>query len=53
MEWIEDIEEKCIKTNGISLHTIVIGSGEPLVLLHGFPDFWYGWKKLIPLIKCT
>ncbi|NVM43355.1 MAG: alpha/beta hydrolase [Candidatus Lokiarchaeota archaeon] len=51
MEWIEDIEEKYIKTNGISLHTIVIGSGEPLVLLHGFPDFWFGWKKLIPLIK--
>ncbi|MFW9952436.1 MAG: alpha/beta fold hydrolase [Candidatus Thorarchaeota archaeon] len=51
MEWIEETEEKYIKTNGITLHTIVIGSGEPLFLLHGFPDFWFGWKKLIPLIK--
>ena len=51
MEWIKDIEEKYIKTNGITLHTIVIGSGEPLILLHGFPDFWFGWKKLIPLLK--
>ncbi|NHJ23897.1 MAG: alpha/beta hydrolase [Candidatus Lokiarchaeota archaeon] len=51
MEWIDDIEEKCIETNGITLHTIIIGEGEPLVLLHGFPDFWYGWKNLIPLIK--
>lgn len=51
MEWIEEVEEKYIKTNGITLHTMVIGSGEPLVLLHGFPDFWYGWKKLIPLIE--
>jgi pimeloyl-ACP methyl ester carboxylesterase len=51
MEWIDDIEERFIKTNGIKLHTIMIGKGEPLILLHGFPDFWYGWKELVPLIK--
>ena len=51
MEWIDDIEEKYIETNGIKLHTIIIGEGKPLILLHGFPDFWYGWKELVPLIK--
>ena len=51
MEWIDDIEEKYIETNDITLHTVIIGEGEPLVLLHGFPDFWYGWKNLVPLIK--
>ena len=51
MTWRDEIEEKFIHTNGIKLHTILIGEGKPLVLLHGFPDFWYGWKKLIPLIK--
>jgi pimeloyl-ACP methyl ester carboxylesterase len=51
MEQLDDIEEKYIETNGITLHTMIIGKGEPLVLLHGFPDFWYGWKKLISLIK--
>jgi len=51
LSWQDEIEEKYIKTNGITLHTVFIGSGEPLILLHGFPDFWFGWKKLIPLIK--
>ena len=51
MSWQDEIIEKYIKTNGITLHTVVIGSGEPLILLHGFPDFWFAWKKLIPLIK--
>ncbi len=51
LSWQDEIEEKYIKTNGIKLHTVIIGSGEPLILLHGFPDFWFGWKKLIPLIK--
>jgi len=51
LSWQDEIEEKYIKTNGITLHTVIIGKGEPLILLHGFPDFWFGWKKLIPLIK--
>ena len=38
-----------IKTNGINLHVVQAGpQGGPLViLLHGFPEFWYGWRKQI------
>ena len=40
---------KTIETNGISLHVVTAGdpSHEPIVLLHGFPEFWYGWHKQI------
>ena len=32
--------------NGIRLHYAESGSGDDLVLLlHGFPEFWYSWKK--------
>ena len=51
MELFDEIEEKLIETNGIKLHTVMIGEGPPLVLLHGFPDFWYGWKSVIPGLK--
>ncbi len=51
MDWLKEIEEKYISVNGIKLHTVFIGSGEPLLLLHGFPDFWYGWKNIIPKLK--
>ena len=51
MELFDEIEEKLIKTNGIKLHTVMIGEGPPLILLHGFPDFWYGWKSVIPGLK--
>ena len=47
-------EEHFIDTNGIRLHTIVAGpeNGKPVVLLHGFPEFWYGWRHQIePLAK--
>lgn len=51
MDLFKEIEEDYIDTNGIKLHIIVIGSGEPLILLHGFPEFWYCWKSVIPGLK--
>jgi epoxide hydrolase 4 len=38
-----------IATNGIHLHTALAGpeSGDPVFLLHGFPDAWFGWEAQI------
>ncbi len=53
MEIFNEMEEKYVETNGVKLHTVIIGpdSGEPIILLHGFPDFWYGWKDVILGLK--
>ena len=52
IEQFSGMEEKFIECQGgIKLHTMIIGSGEPLMLLHGFPDFWYGWKHVILGLK--
>lgn len=48
---VNEIEERFIATNGIKLHTMIVGSGKPLILLHGFPDFWYSWRKQIPVLS--
>jgi epoxide hydrolase 4 len=44
------IEFNTVATNGIRLHVAQAGAADgPLViLLHGFPEFWYGWRKQIP-----
>ena len=36
--------------NGIQLHYIMGGKGEgdPIVLLHGWPETWYEWRHIIP-----
>jgi epoxide hydrolase 4 len=46
------IEEKYMTTNGIRLHTVFAGpeSGIPVILLHGFPENWRGWKHQIPAL---
>ncbi|MBN2147924.1 MAG: alpha/beta hydrolase [Anaerolineales bacterium] len=45
----EQIELTFITTNGIRLHVAQAGpqDGPLVVLLHGFPEFWYGWRRQI------
>jgi pimeloyl-ACP methyl ester carboxylesterase len=33
---------------GLRIHYVRQGSGEPVVLLHGWPGFWYDWRRVIP-----
>jgi epoxide hydrolase 4 len=49
------LEEHYIPTNGITLHVMAAGPAEgPLVvLLHGFPEFWYGWRRQIPALAAA
>jgi epoxide hydrolase 4 len=48
----EQLEHKFIKGNGITLHTVMAGppDGRLLILLHGFPEFWWGWRHQIPYL---
>jgi pimeloyl-ACP methyl ester carboxylesterase len=44
----EGFTEGFVATNGIRMHYVSGGKGEPLVLLHGFPETWYTWHKVLP-----
>src|SRR5512147_1596019 len=50
-----ELEHSTIKTNGIQHHVVQAGpkSGIPVVLLHGFPEFWYGWRKQITALAAA
>ena len=37
-----------IKTSGASIHVMKGGSGEPLLLLHGYPQTHVIWHKIAP-----
>jgi len=37
-----------IALDGVSLHYVIAGSGDPLVLLHGWPQTWYEWRRIMP-----
>lgn len=37
-----------IMSNGIQLHYVTQGEGPLMLMLHGFPEFWYSWRHQIP-----
>jgi pimeloyl-ACP methyl ester carboxylesterase len=39
-----------VETNNIRLHCVSQGEGELVLLLHGFPEFWYAWRYQIPAL---
>lgn len=41
-------QEDYIITNGIKLHYVTQGEGKLMLMLHGFPEFWYSWRHQIP-----
>jgi pimeloyl-ACP methyl ester carboxylesterase len=36
--------------NGIQLHYVIGGQGDPVVLLHGWPETWYSWHHVMPAL---
>ena len=48
-------EHHFIRTNGIALHIVMSGpvNGPVVLLLHGFPEFWYGWRKQIQALAAA
>lgn len=39
-----------IETNGIRMHYVTEGKGTLIILLHGFPEFWYSWRFQIGML---
>ena len=36
--------------NGIQIHYVIGGQGKPIVLLHGWPQTWYEWRRVMPAL---
>ena len=40
---VDKISHHYVTVNGVKLHYVRQGAGEPLLLIHGWPGFWYEW----------
>jgi pimeloyl-ACP methyl ester carboxylesterase len=44
---VDGVEHRAVTLGGFRIHYAEAGEGEPLVLLHGWPQHWYEWRYLI------
>src|SRR5689334_23646824 len=45
--WLGGLREGYAQVGDGQLHYVEAGQGPLVVLLHGFPEFWYGWRRQI------
>ena len=43
-------EEGFANSDGVKIHYVSSGKGPLVILLHGFPDFWYTWRDQMPAL---
>ena len=41
---IENVEQGYVNNNGVKIHYVTLGKGPIVLMIHGFPDFWYTWR---------
>jgi pimeloyl-ACP methyl ester carboxylesterase len=46
----EQIEHHVAKIDGTRFHYVTAGTGDPVLLLPGWPESWIAWRKVVPLL---
>jgi pimeloyl-ACP methyl ester carboxylesterase len=44
---VPGVEHRDVAVNGVRLHVAEVGAGAPLILLHGWPQHWWCWRRLM------
>src|SRR5271156_377076 len=48
---LPEVSHRRVRVNGTELHYVSAGAtGFPVLLVHGFPETWWTFRKLIPLL---
>ena len=47
----DEVEHGYTENNGVNIHYAAIGEGPLVVMIHGFPDFWYSWRHQMEGLK--
>ena len=47
---VPGMTHRFVEVRGARLHVAEAGRGDPVVLLHSFPQHWYAWRHVVPLL---
>jgi len=47
---VDGVEHRFVEANGLRVHLAEAGAGDPVILLHGWPQHWASWRHVIPLL---
>jgi pimeloyl-ACP methyl ester carboxylesterase len=47
---VAGVEHEFVDAGGLRTHVALAGEGRPVLLMHGWPQHWYLWRDVIPLV---
>jgi pimeloyl-ACP methyl ester carboxylesterase len=47
---VAGVEHRFLNAGGLRMHLAEAGEGRPIVMLHGWPQHWYLWRGVMPLL---
>ena len=48
---LDEVEHGYADNDGVRIHYAAIGEGPLVVMIHGFPDYWYSWRHQMEGLK--
>ncbi|MEZ4621878.1 MAG: alpha/beta hydrolase [Caldilineaceae bacterium] len=50
MSLFDQVQDGYVDNDGVTIHYVTMGRGPLMVLIHGFPEFWYSWRHQMPVL---
>ena len=47
----DEVEHRYADSDGVRIHYALAGEGPLVVMVHGFPDYWYSWRHQMDALK--
>jgi pimeloyl-ACP methyl ester carboxylesterase len=47
---IPGVSHRWVAVGGLRMHVAEAGAGDPLLLVHGWPQNWFCWRRVVPLL---
>ncbi len=47
----DEVEHGFADSDGVKIHYASVGEGPLVIMIHGFPDFWYSWREQMTALK--
>lgn len=50
MPKVPGVDHRFVAAGDLHFHVAVAGEGDPVLLVHGWPEHWYAWRDVIPML---
>lgn len=47
----DQVEDGYADSDGVKIHYVTKGEGPVVIMIHGFPDFWYSWRNQMEVLS--